>query len=1141
MDSLAPSSVWASYPVRLIVLSSLAVIAAILTATWILLANLRSEQITENERDLESLSLVLAEQLDRSFQSIEVIQADIADRMKNLGIASTAELERQMSGYDTHERFKDQIAALPHIDAIVLTDPEGKLINFSRSWPIPHVQNTTNNRDHVFKTSNLQTYVEAALKNPATGAWVLPIARKISGPKGEFLGAVLGVIRLDYFERLFEKIARSSDRSISLFTRDGTLIARYPRSESLRGRSYAGRDMMKLLQKISYGTIQRPAMLTGKKILISGRNLPHYPMSIVITKRLDDVLAGWHYAALDVASAALMIVLLVASTAFLITRRVAKNLKAQNQQLDAALNNMSQGLTMFDASARLIVCNKRYVEMYNLPEAAAQRGASLRDLVRLRIVTGLFSTDLYDPDGYVDAILADINQGKPKALLCELSDGRAIAVMNQPMPGGGWVATHEDITESRRREASFQLLFENNPVPMWVYDLDNLRFLAVNAAAVANYGYSYEQFLQMTTLDIRPADERERFVKFIRDAGGDHNSEQIWRHQKANGTIIDVGIYARSLNYIGRKACLVAAHDITNRKRAEEQLRRTQKFLDAVIENVPVPILVKDIPMSVNEASGCRYSLVNKALEKLFGISRDQIVGKTISDLYPKERADFIIAENNEALRSSQPVIVSDHTVHTPRNGVRIAIGRTVVVRNDDENTQSLITVLQDVTERRQWERRLARMAHYDNLTDLPNRITFNDAMEAALERSATSGEQFAVLSLDLDGFKEANDRYGHTAGDTLLCAVARRLQEAAAESFVARIGGDEFVLIVPGAKQPEAATAVARRALDALSGEITVDGCNLMIGATIGGAIYPRHGTDAKSLMANADIALYRAKAVARGTLMFFDADMGDRLRERRAMQDDLRLALGNKEFLLHYQPQKKMTGQLVGFEALLRWQSPGRGLVPPNIFIPIAEDAELIAPIGEWVLREACREAASWPRPLTIAVNVSPVQFRNSDLPELVHSILLETGLAPSRLELEITEGALIDNFSRAKSILARLKSLGVRISLDDFGTGYSSLSYLHAFSFDKIKIDRSFVADLDCNHNSIAIVRAIIDLGHSLDVPILAEGVETAEQHANLFRKGCDEVQGYFTGRPSPIDDYAKLLGREAPAQPTMKIAG
>jgi len=1138
---MAPASVWASHPFRFIILSSLILIAVILPATWILLANLRSQQITDSEHDLESLSLVLTEQLDRSFQSIEVIQNNIIDRIKALGIASTTQIQQQMSDYDTHRRFKDQIAALPHIDAIVLTDPDGKLINFSRGWPIPTIRMITDKRAEAFKNSNLQTYVDAALRSPASGAWILPIARKINGPNGEFLGALVGVIRLDYFEQLFENIARRSDRSISLFTRDGTLIARYPRNESLRGKSYAGRDIIKLLQNASYGTIQQPAMLTGRNILISGRNLPHYQMAVVITKRLDDVLASWHYAALYVAAAALMIVLMVASTAFLIARRVAKNLQAQNRQLDAALNNMSQGLTMFDASARLIVCNKRFVEMYNLPEAAVQRGVTLQDLVRIRIANGVFPNEAYDPEKYVDAILANINRGITKTIVCKLSDGRAIAVVNQPMAGGGWVATHEDITEARRHEASFQLLFESNPLPMWVYDLDDLRFLAVNAAAVANYGYSREEFLQMSVLAIRPPGERERFVQFVRDSGGDHNGEQIWRHLKADGSIIDVGVYARSLNYRDHRACLVAARDITKRKQAEDQLRRTRRFLDAIIENVPVPILVKDIPISLNDASECRYSFVNKALEDLFGISREKIVGKTIAELYPKEQADFIIAENNEALRSSQPVIVSDHVVQTPRNGVRIAIGKTVVVRHDDEKSQSLITVLQDVTERKHWEERLARMAHYDNLTDLPNRITFNDAIKAALDRSANSGEQFAVLSLDLDGFKEANDRYGHSIGDMLLCKIARRLQRAATGSFAARIGGDEFVLIVPGAEQPEAAITVADRVLGALGEEINIEDRNMKIGATIGGAIYPQHGTDAKSLMTNADIALYRAKAEARGTLMFFDTEMGDCLRDRRAKQDDLRMAIGRQELLLHYQPQKKMTGETIGFEALLRWQCPNRGLVPPGTFVPLAEEAGLIVPIGEWVLREACREAASWTHPLTIAVNVSPVQFRNNDLPALVHLILLETGLPPSRLELEVTESALTDNFSRAVTILTRLKSLGVRIALDDFGTGYSSLSYLHAFSFDKIKIDRSFIADLNRNQNSIAIVRAVIDLGHSLDIPILAEGVETAQQHANLFRKGCDEVQGYFTGHPLPIDAYAELVGREIPTPAKLKIAG
>jgi EAL domain-containing protein (putative c-di-GMP-specific phosphodiesterase class I) len=291
---------------------------------------------------------------------------------------------------------------------------------------------------------------------------------------------------------------------------------------------------------------------------------------------------------------------------------------------------------------------------------------------------------------------------------------------------------------------------------------------------------------------------------------------------------------------------------------------------------------------------------------------------------------------------------------------------------------------------------------------------------------------------------------------------------------------------------------------------------------------------------MINADVALYRAKAEARGSLLFFKPEMGTQLQERRALELDLRSAVERDELFLHYQPQKTMSGEAVGFEALVRWQCQKRGIVSPGVFIPVAEESNLIVEIGERVLREACREAASWPNPLTIAVNVSPIQFRQGDVPGLVHSALLETGLAPVRLELEITEGVLIDDFSRAVSILARLKSLGVRIALDDFGTGYSSLSYLHSFSFDKIKIDRAFIGDLESSRHSMAIVRAVIDLGHNLDVPVLAEGVETNAQHASLVREGCDEVQGYLTGRPLPIADYAELVGRQPIGQPKYATA-
>jgi len=584
----------------------------------------------------------------------------------------------------------------------------------------------------------------------------------------------------------------------------------------------------------------------------------------------------------------------------------------------------------------------------------------------------------------------------------------------------------------------------------------------------------------------------------------------------------------------------VATHeDVTERKLAEEQLRRTQKFLDTVVEHVPVPILVKDMPGSAQDASQCRYSLINRACEELFGVSRTQIIGKTVDEVYPKERADFVIAEANNTLRSHQPTVVRDHEIHTPGNGTRLVTAKSITVRGDDGKVQYLLTVLDDMTERKRTEQRIAHMTHYDNLTDLPNRAAFNECFAATLDRAAKSGEQFAILSVDLDRFKEANDSYGHSVGDTLLREVARRLQVAAAGAFLARIGGDEFTLIVTDGAHPAAAATLAERLLTTLVDEFEVEGYRLTLGATIGCAVYPTDGTDAKTLMINADIALYRAKAEALGSVLFFEPQMSARLHERRTLEEDLRSAIGRDELFLHYQPQKKISGETIGLEALVRWQCQKRGMVSPGVFIPIAEESNLIVEIGERVLRDACREAASWQHPLTIAVNISPIQFRQGDLPKLVHSVLLETGLAPARLELEITEGVLIDDFSRAVSILARLKSLGVRIALDDFGTGYSSLSHLHSFSFDKIKIDRAFIGDLEYSRHSMAIVRAVIGLGHSLDVPILAEGVETDAQHASLMREGCDEVQGYLTGRPLPIADYAKLVGRQAIAPPKYAV--
>ena len=440
------------------------------------------------------------------------------------------------------------------------------------------------------------------------------------------------------------------------------------------------------------------------------------------------------------------------------------------------------------------------------------------------------------------------------------------------------------------------------------------------------------------------------------------------------------------------------------------------------------------------------------------------------------------------------------------------------------------VTTVEDITEQRRAEKRIAHIAHHDSLTGLHNRAAFSDYLATAIDETLRAAGTFAILCLDLDRFKEVNDLYGHLVGDALLREVARRLQAVAEGAFLARVGGDEFIVITVGDAQAAAVGQLALQLGAALSGDIEIAGRQLRIGLSIGIASCPVDGTDPATLLANADVALYRAKAEGRDTIRFFEPDMAAQLRDRRELQHDLQSALANDELRLDFQPLARIDGEIVGFEALVRWHHPSRGVVAPGIFIPLTEEDGLIVAMGEWILCAACREAASWPNQLQISVNLSPVQFRNDDIVRLVHETLIETGLDAGRLELEITEGVLIDDFSRAVSILRRLKSLGVRIALDDFGTGYSSMSYLQAFPFDMIKIDRSFISNLERSAQSKALLRGVIGLARGLELPVTAEGVETQAQLEVLTRAGCDLVQGFLIGRPASIDGYAEIVGRQ-----------
>jgi diguanylate cyclase (GGDEF)-like protein len=432
------------------------------------------------------------------------------------------------------------------------------------------------------------------------------------------------------------------------------------------------------------------------------------------------------------------------------------------------------------------------------------------------------------------------------------------------------------------------------------------------------------------------------------------------------------------------------------------------------------------------------------------------------------------------------------------------------------------VVAVRDLRERAAAEAHIRFLAHHDPLTGLLNRASLHERLERDVAAAKDGGRSFAVLCLDLDRFKDVNDTFGHPIGDELLRIVAGRLRSLLrGEDGVYRQGGDEFVVVQTGVADLAGVEALGRRIVEALSAPYDAAGRHLTIGASVGVSLYPRDGTDPVQLLKNADIALYKAKGEGRGRVALFDPSLDAALRERRRLEEELRHALARGEFTLAYQPQVAIaSGRVAGYEALLRWRSPVLGDMPPSRFIPVAEETGLVLPLGAWTLRQACREAASWTAARTVAVNLSPVQLQDAGLPTLVREVLAETGLEPERLELEITETALIRDRDRALTGLERLKALGVRLALDDFGTGYSSLSYLQTFPFDTLKIDRCFVARVGEDASSATIVESVIRLGQGLGLRVVAEGVEHEEQLAILRGHGCDAVQGYLLGAPGAL---------------------
>jgi len=703
------------------------------------------------------------------------------------------------------------------------------------------------------------------------------------------------------------------------------------------------------------------------------------------------------------------------------------------------------------------------------------------------------------------AILDDrvTNRNIFSRLAASLEEGVAVAAFGDPQEALEWLSEHPPdlvITDYKMPNldgAEFTRRFRARPagtdvpvIVITVYEDRSFRLRALEAGAT--------DFLQS------PVDHQE----FLTRA---RNLLKLSRHQQ-----------------LIKSRALTLERELEDSERSRQALLRdSRERMAQVIDTIPAMISAADRDgrcVFVNA-----YQAEFAALDPALCVGSDAAAMFEPSHQQRSHALDRLVFESGEPLPSFEEEI-TDRAGHS-----RVFLTTKSPLRDHARRVVSVLTTSLDITERKQAESRLRHMAHHDALTNLPNRAFLEQRLQRELARGRRGDGAFALHFLDLDRFKGVNDVLGHHLGDRLLQAVAKRLRETIRDSdTVARLGGDEFAILQTDVTRPGEAEALARHVLAVLAEPFHCDGQELSVTASIGITLHPADAAGVDELLRNADLAMYRAKAEGRNACRFYVADMKTRARESILLEADLRNGLLGRQFVLHYQPQVNLrTGRIVGAEALLRWQRPGRGLLKPADFLPLAEENGLIVPINAWVLREACARAVLWQKqglpPLRWAVNFSPVQFRNQDVLQLVTDALEESGLDPAMLDLELTEGILVENADAAAQVLRELRAIGVGFSIDDFGTGYSSLSYVKNFPVDRIKIDQSFVRNLRSDPTDTAIVRAIITLGHSLNLAVIAEGVETFEQFTQLAAEGCDEIQGYYFSPALPIADFEELVQR------------
>ena len=691
-----------------------------------------------------------------------------------------------------------------------------------------------------------------------------------------------------------------------------------------------------------------------------------------------------------------------------------RDLDLQSKRFKTALDNLPQGITLFDGDRKLAMANDRYAKMFGIPGDLLKPGTSVDNIRKLRFEHGCPVLSDFEHDSAGEQRYSRLANGIERSKeTWELEDGRTVKTTRYQVPDGGWVSLHQDVTEDLRRQ---------------------------------------------------------------------------------------------------------------------EELATARRFLDKVIENIPVAIIVKD-------AKELRYQVANREVANVHGLPPEAIIGKRTCDFFAPEQAAKIDKADRDVLaRNAREASCTEGVIVTPGRGDRIIATKRLAVRNPNGEAAWLVTIIEDVTERRAAEAQINFLAHHDPLTELSNRAHFQDSVDRAIaERKQGSG--LAVALFDLDGFKEINDAFGHAAGDEVLRTVSQRLlANVAGVDLVARLGGDEFAIMFRSKADEESLDPLMNEIIDEIRKPIDFDSRKLVVEASAGVAFMTDTPMDRATLLRQADLALYEAKSQGKGVYCAYIPEIMERRMSRKALEFDMHAAIAEDQFEIHYQPIVDLrTGTIVSMEALVRWIHPVRGMISPLDFIPIAEESGLIVQIGEIVLEKACHAAAQWPSHVRVSVNLSPVQFRDRNLAVKIAKVLMESKILPQRLELEITEAALLDDSFDNIQLLTDLRATGIRIVMDDFGTGYSSLNYLRNFPFDKIKIDRSYVRDLELGANhSRTILSAVLAMAQGLDLSTTAEGVETQEQMDILRNAGCTEMQGYFFSRPVPQRDLVKIFERNAEVQ-------